>query len=392
MLKPTYDVIVCGGGTAGIAAALSAARAGASTLLLEREYALGGLATLGLIVIYLPLCDGEGVQMSGGLAEELLKLSVRNGPGDIPAVWLDPDSRREDRAEGPRYQVQYQAAPFMLSAEEALLEAGVDLLYSAQVSGARLAGDRIEAVVIETKQGKRVLPGRAFVDASGDADLLFFAGEKTFDDPTNRRTGWYFSYNGRDVRLHQQTDPIYSEIPAGSRLYSGTDIEDISQHCIDMHRMIRTHSEAMRARQDPDAYPLLIPAFHGLRMTRRLDGVFAFSEDLHEGVWFEDAIGMIGNWKKRGCRYSLPYRTLCAPNVQNLYAAGRCTCADKSGWDLTRVIPSCAVTGEAAGLAGALQARDGRRPGHAALQEQLARRGVLLDDSLFGRKMGVGDI
>ena len=391
MLKPTYDVIVCGGGTAGIAAALSAARAGASTLLLERESALGGLATLGMVVVYLPLCDGDGVQMSGGLAEELLRLSIRYGPGDIPPLWLDSTSCREDRAEGPRYQVQYQAAPFMLSAEEALLEAGVDLLYSAQVSGVQKAGDRVEAVIIETKQGRRTLPGRAFVDASGDADVLYFAGEKTFDDPTNRRTGWYFSFTGRDLRLHQQTDPIYADIPAGSRLNSGSDIEAISQHCIDMRQMIRTHSQAMRSRQDPDAYPLIIPAFHGLRMTRRLDGVFAFSEDLHEGVWFEDAIGMIGNWKKRGCRYSLPYRTLCAPSVQNLYAAGRCTSADKSGWDLTRVIPSCAVTGEAAGLAGALQARNGRRPGHAAVQEQLAARGVLLDASLFGRTMGVSD-
>ncbi len=67
-----YDVAVCGGGIAGIAAALSAARTGARTILVEREYVLGGLATLGLIVIYLPLCDGSGVQMSGGIAEELL--------------------------------------------------------------------------------------------------------------------------------------------------------------------------------------------------------------------------------------------------------------------------------------------------------------------------------
>lgn len=391
MIEKKYDVIVCGGGTAGIAAALSAVRAGARTLLLEREYALGGLATLGLIVIYLPLCDGEGVQMSGGLAEELLKLAIRYGPGEIPPLWLDSHSNREDRAAGPRYRVQYQAAPFMLAAEEALIAAGVDLLYSAQVSGAVVQGDRVEAVTIETKLGRRQLAGECFVDATGDADLLFFAGERTFDDPTNRRTGWYFSFNGRDIKLHQQTDPIDSPIPADSRLYSGTDIEDVTQHCIDMHRMILAHCQSLRGGQEPDLYPLIIPAFHGLRMTRRLDGVFAFSEDLHEGIWFEDAIGMIGNWKKCGCRYTLPYRTICAPSLQNLYAAGRCSSADKSGWDLTRVIPSCAVTGEAAGLAAAIQVKLGQRPSFAAVQEKLAERGVPLDETLFERRQRVSD-
>ena len=74
-----YDVVVCGGGVAGVSAALSASRAGAKTLLIEREFALGGLSTLGLIVIYLPLCDGKGRQVSFGIAEELLRLSVKYG-------------------------------------------------------------------------------------------------------------------------------------------------------------------------------------------------------------------------------------------------------------------------------------------------------------------------
>ena len=74
-----YDVIVAGGGVAGIAAALAAARHGAKTLLLERMYMLGGLATSGLVTVYLPLCDGAGHQVSFGLAEELLRLCVSHG-------------------------------------------------------------------------------------------------------------------------------------------------------------------------------------------------------------------------------------------------------------------------------------------------------------------------
>ena len=75
----SYDVAVCGGGIGGIAAALAAAREGKKVVLLEKQFLLGGLATAGLITIYLPLCDGRGRQVSFGLAEELLRLSITYG-------------------------------------------------------------------------------------------------------------------------------------------------------------------------------------------------------------------------------------------------------------------------------------------------------------------------
>ncbi|MDW7657714.1 MAG: FAD-dependent oxidoreductase, partial [Bacillota bacterium] len=314
----------------------------------------------------------------------LRAVELSRGPGEIPPAWTDPTADRTQRAE-QRYLVHYQAAPFMLAAEEQLLAEGVDLLYSAQVSDVDKVDGQITDVWIETKLGRRRIAGSAFIDATGDADLLYFAGEKTFDDPTNRRTGWYFSYDGHDLKLHQQTDPIYTDVPPESRLYSGTDIESVSQHCIDGRKMILAHVRRLQASGQPDVYPLIIPAFHGLRMTRRLDGVLAFSEACHDQIWFDDAIGMIGNWKQRGHRYSIPYRTICAPGLTNLYAAGRCSCADKSGWDLTRVIPTCAVTGEAAGTAAALQAKSGIRPDYPVLQNKLVEQGVLLDESLFSR-------
>ncbi len=383
MIDVEYDVVVCGGGIAGIAAALAASRTGAKTCLLEREYALGGLATLGLIVIYLPLCDGAGVQMSAGIAEELLKLSLKYGPGTIPAAWSNPSGSREDRAQD-RYAVEYQAAPLMIAAEEALLAEKVSLLYTAQLSAAAVVNGRLTSVFIETKTGRREIRGKAFVDATGDADLCFFAGEPTFDDQTNRRTGWYYSFDGRNLKLHQQTDPLYGDLPASCSTYSGTDIESVTRHCIDGRKMILEHVQSLRQAGGSQAYPLIIPQYHGLRMTRRLAGAFEFSEDHHEGVWFEDAIGMIGNWKEKNKRYSIPCRSIRATKTGNLYAAGRCSCADKSGWDLTRVIPTCAVTGEAAGTAAAWQAEDGgKAPSWAALQNKLVSHGVLLDESLF---------
>ena len=77
------DVVVAGGGIAGISAALAAARNGAKVLLIEKQCILGGLATAGLVTIYLPLCDGRGNQMSYGIAEELFHLSISQGTGPL---------------------------------------------------------------------------------------------------------------------------------------------------------------------------------------------------------------------------------------------------------------------------------------------------------------------
>ena len=74
-VKAEYDTVVAGGGIAGIAAAAAAARGGARVLLIEKQYMPGGLATAGLVTIFLPLCDGMGRQVTFGIAEELLRLS-----------------------------------------------------------------------------------------------------------------------------------------------------------------------------------------------------------------------------------------------------------------------------------------------------------------------------
>lgn len=386
-MDTNYDVIVCGGGIAGIAAALASARMGAKTCLIEKEYALGGLASLGLIVIYLPLCDGAGVQMSYGISEELLKVSLKYGPGQIPTPWTEENASTEERAE-KRYLVEYSPASLMIGAEELLLKNGVKLLYDSRLSGMNRSGGKINSIIIETKRGPMEMTAKAFIDGTGDADLCFYAKERTEDDATNRRTGWYYSYDGKDLVLRQQTDPIYSEIPKDSRLYSGTDVEDITQHCIDGRRMIIDHINKLRENGNYEAYPLMIPTFPGLRMTRRLIGTFEFSEDDHEDVWFSDAIGMIGNWKERNKRYSIPYSCITGVENSNLYAVGRCVSADKSGWDLTRVIPTCAVTGEAAGTAAAIQAIHGHRPQAHRVQRALRDNGVVLDPRYFGMEFG----
>ena len=382
-----YDVIICGGGVAGVAAALAASRTSKKVLLIEREYSLGGLATLGLICIYLPLCDGGGVKMSGGLAETLLKISLKYGPGAIPEAWTNPDSSEEDRSKN-RYRVVYNPASFIIAMEEELLKNGVELLYGSHISEVEKNDNNLKSISIETKKGKQKIYGKTFIDATGDADICYFAGEKTIEDNNNRRTGWYFSYDNKELVLNKLTDPVYSDIPEGSRLYSGVDMKDITQNCIDGRKMI-LDDVLKKKKENKDIYPLIIPSFHGLRMTRRLENDYYFTKK-DNGIFFKDSIGMIGNWHRRTDmesipeRYSLPVRII-ETKTNNLYVAGRCVPADSEGQDLTRVIPSCVVTGEAAGTIAAYQAINGQKPKIEELQKILKSNGVLIDPSLFQR-------
>lgn len=382
-----YDVIICGGGVAGVAAALAASRTSKKVLLIEREYSLGGLATLGLICIYLPLCDGGGVKMSGGLAETLLKISLKYGPGAIPEAWTNPNSSEEDRSKN-RYRVVYNPASFIIAMEEELLNNGVELLYGSHISEVEKNDNNLKSISIETKKGKQKIYGKTFIDATGDADICYFAGEKTIEDNNNRRTGWYFSYDNKELVLNKLSDPVYSDIPEGSKLYSGVDMKDITQNCIDGRKMI-IDDVLKKQKENKDIYPLIIPSFHGLRMTRRLENDYYFTKK-DNGIFFKDSIGMIGNWHRRTDmesipeRYSLPVRII-ETKTNNLYVAGRCVPADSEGQDLTRVIPSCVVTGEAAGTIAAYQAINGQKPKIEELQKILKSNGVLIDPDLFQR-------
>ena len=189
------DTLVCGGGIAGISAALAAARCGKKVTLIERMFALGGLATLGLVTIYLPLCDGNGRQVSFGIAEELLRLSIKNGIEGIHRAesWLD---NRDEKTE--RFEVTYNPSIFAIEAEKLLIENGVKLLYGTTLCDAVTENGRITHVVIENKSGRSAISATTFIDASGDADLCKLSGEGTvtFKQGNVPASWYYFTENG----------------------------------------------------------------------------------------------------------------------------------------------------------------------------------------------------
>ena len=375
-----YDVCVVGGGVAGVAAALAAAREGAKTCLIEKEYALGGLATLGLIVIYLPLCDGRGRQVISGISEELLKASIKYAPGNLPACWQSAEGDPEAR-KAARYRTNFEAAPFMIALEELLLDAGVTLMYDSRFCGVHKTGRHIDGVIVENKSGRMGVGARMVVDATGDADVCFAAGEKTVSNAANVCTGWYFSQGAEGVQLRGLTDPLYGQVPAGHRYYAGDRHDDVTRHAIDGRRMIMADVMKRRAAGDQGLYPLLIPTYDGMRMTRRLSAAYELDES-EAFVDFEDSIGMTGDWRKSGPVFALPWRTLVGTENDNIAAAGRCISVTTPMWDITRVIPTAAVTGQAAGLGAALAARQGvglSELNVARLQDALRSHGAIIE-------------
>ena len=200
-----YDVAVCGGGFGGISAALAAARHGKRVVLIEKEYLLGGLGTAGLVTIYLPICDGLGRQVSFGIAEELLRLSVKYGAergteSKYPENWLDGIGARGENDK--RFRVQYNPQLFAILAEQLLLENGVNILYGTYSVGTETENGRIRAVICENKSGRSAYSVRSVVDATGDADIAHFSGAPTERfGQGNVLAAWYYFTDGEGYKL-----------------------------------------------------------------------------------------------------------------------------------------------------------------------------------------------
>lgn len=385
-VRDSYDVIVVGGGVAGVAAALAARRNGAKTLLLEKSTMSGGLATLGLVAIYLPLCDGNGRQVSFGLAEELLRLSGKYGLDTVPEVW------KNGKPGGTaRYQTNFSPAAFAIAIDELLEKEGVEVNYDTVVCRPVLEADRCAYLVVENKSGRFAYGCKAVVDASGDADVFSRAGVPC-EKGENGLTYWSYTVDRALLQKSAGADRVMLDdwldmggadeygdcAPGAYPKYDGTDDRQVTRFLLDGRRQLRREIYEDGARKD--RVIVTLPGMAQMRTTRRIVGAKVIdSADCNKR--FADSVGCVGDWRQAGVVWEIPYGTLYSESRGNLFAAGRCIGAANDAWQATRVIPGAAVSGQAAGTAAALCCREGvsaRALPVAMLQKKLQDQGVLL--------------
>jgi hypothetical protein len=432
-----YDVVVLGGGPAGLAAATSAARNGAMVLLVERYGFLGGMGTAAGVTNFCGLhanVFGEIKQVVHGVADDLLE-RIRAMDGlNPPHLVL-----------GKICAQAYDMSALKCAADALLLDAGVNLLFHALGTAATMTEDgNIESLLLETKSGRVAVRARTFIDCSGDADLAHWsgvayekgnaAGEMLYPtlmfkvgkvDAEKAGEAWrtipkkmeeaqaigayHFPRHGAVVRpmknpYEWRVNVTQLAAPDGSAI-DGTDAKALSAGEIEGRRQIVDYLRFLRE-QIPgfdEAYVLEIPPQLGIRETRRVIGEYMLTgDDVLDCARFEDSVGVncwplekhvAGNvvWEwppiPESCGYNqLPYRMLLPHRteqnqVSNLLVAGRCASMTHDGQSAARVTGACFVMGEAAGTAAALALKANTSVYDietSRLQEALKRQGVFL--------------
>jgi len=376
MFEKRYDVVVAGAGVAGCAAAVAAARRGQRVALVEKTIFPGGLATGGLVLVYLPLCDGHGHQVSFGLASEFFHLANKFGPVDPPENW------RENRDGAPRLEVLFAPWAFALALDEVLAAEKVDLWFDTVICGVEKNADgrKIRALKVFNKSGFGLISGRIFIDATGDADVAHLSGNECLE-ATNAEVIWAVEHREaedsspfkfeKNVSVGIFAEPINSVFTRPG--ISGKTVSEFVLAGRTKYRKMLQDDYASGKEDRHTRFPLLLPSVPPLRHTRCVKGR-AVLQPGRENLSAEDSIGLVADWRCRGKVWEIPYSSLIADNVDNLFAAGRCSSASGDAWEITRVIPAAVLTGEATGVAAAVACENGSEeafPEYAAVEKVL---------------------
>ncbi|WP_336630380.1 MULTISPECIES: FAD-dependent oxidoreductase [unclassified Microbacterium] len=395
-----YDVVVIGGGPAGLMAAVAASRAGRSTLLVERYGFLGGASTMGGLSTYCGMharVHGEDRQVIHGYADELLDRIDSMGGLNAPHLTI------EDKIQAIAFDISVAKK----AADDLVMSGGGELLFHAMATGLVMKSEtEIEAVILESKSGRQAVRGRIFIDGSGDADLAAWAGvpyevsEKLLYpslmfringvDPVAAGAAWRtvgrlmveaetagtHTFPRKKPIVRPQRNPI--EWRSNLTQLSNSDGSPIDG--TDVRQL--TYGEVQGRRQSFDTFQFIkqvTPGFEdsyivdlapqiGIRETRRIIGTYQLDEsDILDCVDFDDTIGVNG-WPveahvegdvtfrfpnaedTRGFN-QLPFRMIVPQGVENLSVVGRCASMTQWGQSSARVSGPCFAMGQAAGTA-----------------------------------------
>ncbi len=421
-----FDVVVAGGGPAGINAAIAAGRAGAKTLLVERYGFLGGMSTVALVYPWMTFHTETGRQVIKGIAQEIVErlMEIGGSPGHL-----------RDTVGFTNTVTPYHPEKYKLLALDMLEEAGVEVLVHSFVDQVEVEENIIKNIRLVTKSGPIQVSAKQFVDTTGDADIAYLSGAPTLkgrdkdnktqpltmkfrmrgvdvskvkeamkNDPSNfyRKTpiseldelpltgvqGFYKEWNESGVPINRdqvlffigpEDDEVLVNCTRVQGL-DGTNVFDLTKGEREGRKQVMMMAEFLQT---------TIPGFEkasisavgsqiGIRETRRIDGQYSLTiEDVLIGKKYHDTIALSGypvdihDPTGRGVQasdiegdgsYGIPYRCLVPKQIDNLLVAGRCISTSHEALATTRLTPSCMATGQAAGTAAAMALASGVAP------------------------------
>ena len=421
-----FDVIVCGGGPAGIGAAVMSAREGARTLLVEALGSVGGMATAANINL---LCDGEG----GPVMDEIVRDLLRIGAAQI-------------HEKPPRYhqpgRVSFDAEIFKCLIAAKLRQAGVEILFGTMAGAPVMGGGAVEGVSVTHKGGRQDLRASVVIDATADGDIAARAGAQVMQgDPDGGRIQMCnFRFHMEDINAAawdaarmppEEIERLCVEAQRAGELRPPRGVFAPTPETFPFDRRSRKLSLAYweLAGVDPtdpaslsaalaECYaaaldvalfcrkrlpgfarcrPARLPALIGTRESRRIVGEYVLTgDDVIKGAKFADGVARASFWfdyhdpppgttlpyseeyvrstrPAFGDWYEIPYRCLVPKGVDGLLVAGRCISADRPAQASMRIMPTCCYLGAAAGLAAALAVK-GRTAPRAVNGTELKRR------------------
>ena len=413
------DIVVVGGGPAGVSAAVSAARSGASVTLLERYPSLGGLASGGMVLVLDDMANGPEISVTGIVSEyverlEKLDLVV------VPPVedrhsstetwnkwgrWGTFDFHSHSNPKPICYAAAFDPDGWKRVSNDLVRESGVNLRLHSWFSRAIVEDGRMAGVVCETKQGPQAILGDVVIDTTGDIDVASRAGAAHVQD--SYLTTLVFRLGGVDTELAERFE---QENPREARAvnrkvkrllggawdlwwlktpvpgvvwcncphmtgYDGTDPASLTAAEFEARDKMMAAIDYVRANLPgfETCYLLDVAEQMGVRQTRLLQGEYVVTkDDVVNRVHFPDSVA-------RGRDYYTPYRALLPREVDQLLVAGRHYSATPDAQRISREIPPCMAMGQAAGIAAALAVNEGvtvRDVNPRSIQEQMRRQGA----------------
>ncbi len=358
----TTDVLVVGGGPAGVCAAIAARRAGAEVTLVERYGHFGGQWTGGLVLLVIGHIVTGGKQVCQGIGEEMMRR----------AEVLD--GAIVDRRPGVAPTIDAEALKYLMV--EMIEEAGVKTFLHCWGVDAIVDGNSVRGAVFESKAGRQAILAKTVVDATGDGDIFAAAGAEFTHCSHNiglvSRIGNVDRVDSAQAKASPKPPHLGRLTPVPGVNWvnmhgpevDGLDPETLTRMEMNHRKFIWSNIQKTRSTPGYDKVYLVETAPQlGVRITRILAGVKSVTlDDLKANARFDDVIGVGGASGGNHQEWQIPYGALVPKKIDNVLAAGRCISMELRMADLVRLIPNCFVTGHAAGVAAAVSAADGCTP------------------------------